>query len=113
MVYRKVTQKDKVTEEIQYYIGSIDNVNQFAKAVRGHLGVESVHWSLDVTFKEEANKTRKDVAPQNLAVAKRIVLNMVRKEKEKYPKLSANLKRLMASLDIEYRTFVFDLNFKS
>ena len=49
----------------------------------------------------------------NLAVAKRIVLNMVRKEKEKYPKLSANLKRLMASLDIEYRTFVFDLNFKS
>jgi len=68
---------------------------------------------LKVFIGDDANKTRKDVAPQNLAVAKRIVLNMVRKEKERYPKLSANLKRLTASLDIEYRTFVFDLNFKS
>ena len=113
MVYRKVTHKDKVTEEIQYYIGSVETVEQFAKAVRGHWGVESVHWSLDVTFKDDANKTRKDVAPQNIAVAKRIVLNMVRKETEMFPKLSANLKRLTASLDIEYRTHIFDINFKS
>ena len=53
------------------------------------------------------------MAPQNMAVAKRIVLNMVRNEKELYPKLSANLKRLTGSLDIEYRTHVFDLNFKN
>ncbi|AEV70145.1 ISAs1 family transposase [Acetivibrio clariflavus] len=51
MVYRKVTEKDKVREEVQYYIGSIKDVSQFAKAVRGHWGVESMHWSLDVTFK--------------------------------------------------------------
>ncbi|MCK9218193.1 MAG: ISAs1 family transposase [Firmicutes bacterium] len=113
MVYRKITQKDKVTEETQYFIGSIRNINDFKKAVRGHWGIESVHWSLDVTFKDDANKTRKDYAPENLAVAKRIVLNMVRNEKELYPKLSANMKRLTASLDVEYRTKVFDLNFKS
>jgi len=40
------------------------------------------------------------MAPQNMAVAKRIVLNMVRNEKEMNPKLSANLKRLKGSLDI-------------
>jgi len=112
MVYRKVTEKDKVREEVQYYIGSIKDVSQFAKAVRGHWGVESMHWSLDVTFKDDANKTRKDLAPDNLAVAKRIVLNMVRRETEEFPKLSANLKRLKASLDVEYRTRVFDINFK-
>lgn len=112
MVYRKVTEKDKVREEVQYYIGSIKDVSQFAKAVRGHWGVESMHWSLDVTFKDDANKTRKDLAPENLAVAKRIVLNMVRRETEEFPKLSANLKRLKASLDVEYRTRVFDINFK-
>lgn len=112
MVYRKVTEKEKVTEEIQYYIGSIKDVAQFAKAVRGHWGIESVHWSLDVTFKDDANMTRKDLAPQNLAVAKRIALNMVRNETKEFPKLSANLKRLQASLDIEYRTRVFDINFK-
>jgi hypothetical protein len=37
---------------------------------------------------------------------------MVRNEKELYPKLSAKSKRLMASMDIEYRTKIFDLNFK-
>lgn len=113
MVNRRITHKDKVTEETQYYIGSVNSVEQFAKAVRSHWGVESVHWSLDVTFRDDANKTRKDMAPQNMAVAKRIVLNMVRNEKELYPERSANLKRLTGSLDIDYRTHVFDLNFKS
>jgi predicted transposase YbfD/YdcC len=112
MVYRKVTKKDKVTEEIQYYISSLKDVNLFAKAARSHWGIESVHWSLDVTFKDDANKSRKDCTPQNLAVARRIALNMVRNEKELYPKLSANLKRLTASLNEEYRSHIFDLNFK-
>lgn len=112
MVYRKVTEKDKVTEEIQYHIGSIDNVKQYAKSAREHWGVEVAHWNLDISFRDDANKTRKDVAPENLAVAKRIALNMVRNEKELYPKLSAKSKRLMASMDIGYRTKIFDLNFK-
>lgn len=112
MVYRKVTEKGNVSEETQYYIGSIEDISLFAKAVRQHWGIESVHWSLDVTFKDDANKTRKDMTPQNLAVAKRIVLNMVRNETEEFPKKSANKKRLQASLDEDYRTRVFDINFK-
>jgi len=56
------------------------SVEQFAKAVRTHFGIESVHWSLGVTFRDDANKTRKDMAPQNMDVAKRTVLNMVRNE---------------------------------
>jgi len=58
-----VIHKDRITEETQYFIGSVGNVEQFAKAVRGHWGIESVHWSLDVTFRDDANKTRKDMAP--------------------------------------------------
>lgn len=112
MVYRKVTEKGNITEEIQHYIGSVDNVGQFAKSVREHWGIESVHWSLDVTFKDDANLTRKDVAPENLAVAKRIALNMVRNEKELFPKKSANKKRLRCTMDLEYRTKIFDINFK-
>ena len=112
MVYRKVTKKDSVTEEVQHYISSLNDVDEFAKSVRKHWGVESYHWSLDVTLKDDADTTRKDNTPENLAVARRIVLNMVRNEKEIYPKYSANSKRLTASLDEEYRTKVFDLNFK-
>jgi hypothetical protein len=48
-----------------------------------------------------AQYAKKDVAPENLAVAKRISLNIVRNEKGLYPKLSAKSKRLMASTDIE------------
>ena len=92
MVYRKVTRNGNVTEEVQYYISSLNDVNQFARAVRKHWGIESFHWSLDVTFKEDANKTRKDCTPENLTVARRIALNMVRNEKEMYPKYSANSK---------------------
>lgn len=36
MVHRKVTHKDRITEEIQYFISSVSSVEQFAKAVRGH-----------------------------------------------------------------------------
>ncbi|MFZ3372350.1 MAG: ISAs1 family transposase [Desulfitobacteriaceae bacterium] len=111
MIYRNSTEKGKTTEDTRYFIGSIDNVQQFAKSAREHWGVESVHWNLDVTFRDDANKTRKDCAPENMAVAKRIGLNMVRNEKEIYTKESAKIKRLIASFTEDYRTKVFDLNF--
>jgi predicted transposase YbfD/YdcC len=111
MVRRKVTEKGKVTEEIQEYIGSVKSVDEFAKAVREHWRVESMHWHLDITFKDDKSKIRKDLAPENMAVAKRIALNMVRNEREIYPDKSANRKRLIATLDLDYRTKVFDVNF--
>lgn len=112
-VYRKVTEKGEVTEETQYYIASVTDISLFAKAVRSHWGIESVHWSLDVTFRDDANKTRKDVAPQNMAVIKRIALNMLRNETKVYPKLSGNKKRYMCAWDMDYRNKIFETNFKS
>jgi len=47
MIYRQSTEKGKITEDTRYFIGSIDNVKQFAKSAREHWGVESVHWNLD------------------------------------------------------------------
>lgn len=112
MVHRKTTEKGKVTEETQYYIGSITDVSLFAKSVRSHWGVESMHWSLDVTFRDDASTIRKDVAPQNMAVIKRIALNMIRNETKIHPKLSANKKRLIAAYDMDYRSKIVDINFK-
>ena len=112
MVYRQTTEKGKTTEEVRYHIGSIDNVKQYAKSAREHWGIEAVHWNLDISFRDDENRTRKGLAPENMAVAKRISLNMVRNEKEYYPEYSANAKRLIASMNLEYRTKIFDLNFK-
>ncbi len=71
-----------------------------------------MHWSLDVTFKDDANKTRKDVAPENIGVAKRVALNLLRNDKEKFPKKSANSKRIHAFGNTEYRDYIMKLNFK-
>lgn len=100
------------TIETAYYIGSVDNVVDFAAAARNHWGVESMHWSLDVTFGDDCNKTQERVAAQNLALVKRIAFNTIKSEKTIRPKLSTPKKRLNALLDPDYRDTLIDLNFK-
>ena len=71
-----------------------------------------MHWSLDVTFRDDDNRTRKGNAPQNMAVLKRIAFNTVLADKEKHPKESKKSKRLLAQLDSDYRNYLLNLNFK-
>jgi predicted transposase YbfD/YdcC len=74
----------KTSKERRFFINSIAaDAKQFAKAVRGHWGVEALHWTLDVTFNEDASRIRKDHAPQNFAVLRQIALNLVKASKEK------------------------------
>ncbi|MCH8281846.1 MAG: ISAs1 family transposase [Chloroflexi bacterium] len=51
------------------------------QATRSHWGIEnSLHWSLDVTFREDHSRVRKDHGPQNLAVLRQIALNLLKQE---------------------------------
>jgi|GEM_PF-171483 len=102
----------KKTNETAYYIGSVDNVGDFAVAARNHWGVESMHWSLDVVLGDDRNKTREGVAAQNLAIVKRIVFNTLKNENKVQPKMSKPSKRVLASADPEYRDVLINLNFK-
>jgi len=111
MVIRKVQLGDKETEERQFHFGSVDDVKDYADAVRMHWGVESTHWSLDVTFREDANRTRKGKAPENLALLRRLALNVVKKDKEKYAKRSLKAKRFTASLSTDYLDYLLSINF--
>jgi predicted transposase YbfD/YdcC len=111
MVKREVEEKGKTSIEYSYHIASVDNIMQFEKAVRGHWAVESMHWSLDVTYKDDANKTRKGTSPQNMALLKRIAFNAVKKDITKYPKESMKGKRFIATYDLEYRDYIINLNF--
>jgi predicted transposase YbfD/YdcC len=115
MVIREVeytTEPDKRTNETAYYIGSVNNVIDFAMAARHHWGVESMHWSLDVTFGDDRNQTREGVAAQNLAMVKRLVFNTLKNENKVRPKMSKPKKRVLASVDPEYRDVLINLNFK-
>ena len=79
-------------------------------AVRAHWSIEnSLHWVLDVTFREDESRIRTEDSAQNLAVMRHIALNILRSDKTK--KASIKRKRLMAILDDEYReTLIRQLN---
>lgn len=74
--------RGKTTTETRYFISSLEgNAEKIAKAAREHWSIEnSLHYVLDVTFNEDNNRIRKDNAPENLVVLRRIALNMVKKE---------------------------------
>lgn len=49
------------------------------RIVRSHWGIENqLHWVLDVVFNEDGNRSRKDNAPENLAILRRLAVNIVR-----------------------------------
>jgi predicted transposase YbfD/YdcC len=88
----------RTSKERRFFINSIPaDAKLFAKAVRGHWGVEAMHWTLDVTFNEDASRIRKDNAPQNFAALRQIALNLVKATKEK--RLSIRTKRKKAGWD--------------
>jgi predicted transposase YbfD/YdcC len=102
MVERERRFNDRVESETSYYIGSIgSNAEKFGHAIRSHWGIEnSLHWVLDVSFREDESRIRKDNAPENVAVLRHIALNMVKKETSL--KKSIKSKRLRAGWDNDY-----------
>lgn len=114
MVKRETTQiadPRKTTTETAYYIGSVSTVTDFAKAARTHWGVESMHWSLDVIFGDDDNKTIDKAAAHNLAIVKRMVFNVLKNETLIHPKMSKPNKRIVAALDLDYRDHLITMAF--
>jgi predicted transposase YbfD/YdcC len=91
--------------ERRYYISSRElTAQQLAAAVRAHWGVENrLHWILDVSFGEDGSTVRKDHAPQNLSLLKKIVLNLIRLDTTDKTKASLRLKRKGAAWDDDLR----------
>jgi len=88
--------------EIRYFISSLSpNAKQFAHAVRSHWGVEnSLHWVMDIAFREDESRIRKDHSPANFAVLRHIALNLIKQEKS--CKRSVKGRRLKAGWDEGY-----------
>lgn len=78
---------------------------ELLRIVRTHWSIENqLHWSLDVTLDEDAARTRKDYGPANLAVLRRLTLNIARAHPD--TKTSLRRKLLRAGWD---ESFLFDL----
>jgi predicted transposase YbfD/YdcC len=102
MVYAERQAGDgEVSGETRFFISSLPaEVKAFARAVRGHWGIENgLHWVLDMAFGEDASRVRKDHGPENLAWLRRVALSLLRNEPTK---ASVKCKRKMAGWDNDY-----------
>lgn len=104
--------KDKIEKEIQYYISSLEiNLPQIADTIRGHWEVENkAHYILDVTYKEDASRIRRENAAENIATARRFALNLARLHPKK-DSMRGKLKQAMWSDDFRHQlVFGYEMN---
>jgi predicted transposase YbfD/YdcC len=102
MVITDTMDKGRWKTERRYYLSSLEqNADQVAHAVREHWSIEnSVHWVLDVAFREDDSRVRRENGAQNLAVMRHAALNLLRQDK--VTKSGVKNKRKKAGWDNDY-----------
>ncbi|MBV8890433.1 MAG: ISAs1 family transposase [Acidobacteria bacterium] len=105
---RATKKTGETSTETRYYITSLPaNPEVLLQATRSHWSIENrVHWVLDVIFREDQSRTRKDYAAINLSLVRKIALNLLRQDTS--CALSLKRKRLKASLNPSYRSAVIN-----
>ena len=82
------------SQETRYFLLSEAFLpERFLAIVRAHWGIENgLHWVLDVTMNEDGLRNRKDHGPENLALLRRLALNLATLEPSK-ASIKGKLKR--------------------
>jgi predicted transposase YbfD/YdcC len=99
---RSITGTYKVEAEIRYFLTSCgDDAAVLVRAIRRHWSVENaLHWVLDVTFREDDSRVRDRTAARNLALLRKIALNLVARGRDSRVSLRGRRKR--AAWDDDY-----------
>lgn len=93
---------NKTETTSRYFISSWQaTAQEFMAAIREHWQIENgLHWVLDIAFREDESRIRKDHAPQNMAVLRHLALNLLKQETS--VKVGIAAKRKMAGWDNDY-----------
>lgn len=108
--------RTKIIEHLgkRKYILKDQDIVKFMRAVRKHWNIEiNLHWTLDVSFKEDLNRSRIGDSAENLSIVRRIALNLLKQEKTSKVGITARRKR--AGWDNKYllKVLMSDLNLKN
>ena len=89
---------NKTTHSVRFFLSSLNaQFSNFPASIRSHWGIENqLHWCLDVIFAEDDSRIRKDHAPRNMTILKRLALNLLRQDTSKG---SLKMKRYQAGLN--------------
>ena len=87
--------------ERRYFISSLGaDEKLFAQAVRAHWGIENkLHYMLDVVYREDACRVRKDYSPRTLALIRKIALTIARSDKESKTSIKGRVQQMAWSED--------------
>ena len=95
---------ETMSVQTRYFLTSLTGENaarEALRAVRTHWGIENrLHWCLDMVFREDQSRTRVGHAPQNLALLRKVAMNVLRREKTQ--KIGLQAKRELAGWEPDY-----------
>ena len=105
---RNVNGSMKTTADIRYFLASGDDTAEtLGRAIRKHWTIENaLHWTLDVTFREDHSRVRDRTAVRNLAILRKVALNLITRDQSS--KTSKRGKRKQAAWNDDYmRRIIF------
>jgi len=102
MTKNTIIKDDETKIEVRYFISSLSlDVKEISRAIRGHWIVESYHWHLDVTFREDSNHTLDKAAAYNLNIMKKVAINTLKFIDIGIKRISLKNKRYMICANFE------------
>ena len=91
------------TNTTHYYLSShAGTAAELAGFIRGHWGIESMHWVLDVVFREDASRVREKHAGANLAMVRRVAVSLLRRAPGRKKGTTTPTKRKRAGWDDDF-----------
>jgi predicted transposase YbfD/YdcC len=101
LVIRHYIKNGEPCSDVRHFISSLElDIGEFARAIRGHWGIENgLHWTLDMTFREDESRIRGENIRENFAWLNRLALSLLKQHPEK---TSIHLKRQACGWDLDF-----------